>query len=198
MSKTSRQNRQEIPTDRAHRELANFKHRDLQRACILRGLSSDRVVGDGHLELVRWFIANYDNGQDDQLIAAHDRWVVAELKAKGLKDDDALLNPAMRFGYGGNIEQMEKPKSTPPAKIPKVIEKAKSSIDPELGVRTGTKKSLTFQLTKGGKYAIEKIIELVVAKFPDANEKSIKIWQKRCLNEMKANKTESNVKKQKK
>lgn len=178
--------RQEVyaEDERAYRELTNMKHKDVQRACILRGLEFSKVVGLDHHALVSWFINNYDNSQDNNLLIQFDLWVEEELKAKGYKEGDTLMSPALRYSYNGDIEAMEKPKIIKPIAIAaKPEKKQKSEIDTVTGVRTGTKKSLTYQLTLD-KMNILDIVKKVKEAFPNAEEKSIKIWNKRKLKEM--------------
>jgi len=170
--------------ERALRELSSMKHRDLQRACILRGMPSQQMVESDHHKLVSWFIENYDNTQSEELLINHDGWVEEQLVARGYKKGDVLLSPALRFSYVGNIEEIEKPKII---KIHNEKEKVhnekkeKSTVDVVTGIRNGTKKALTYQLTISG-LSIEEVIKGVKNKFPEAEDKSIKIWFKRATN----------------
>lgn len=167
--------------ERALRELSGFKHRDLQLACILRGLEPHKIVEFDHHKLVSWFIEHYNNSQDNTNIAIHDAWVEEQLQSRGYKKGDILLSPALRFGYVGNIETMDKPKvikTHGELNIPG--KKEKSVIDEKTGIRSGTKKALSYKLATEG-LQINEIIKQVKSKFPDAEEKSIKIWVKRSL-----------------
>lgn len=179
--KSHKNPRKFFANERALRELSTFKHRDLQRACIVRGIPSPSVVDFDHHKLVEWFINNYDNAQDDKLLLDHDLWVEDQLKLKGYKNGDVLMSPALRYSYVGDIEKMEKPKVINGNK-PLVIEgkKEKSVVDEITGIRSGTKKALTYQLTEQG-IDIEEIIKEVIKQFPEAQDKSIKIWNKRKL-----------------
>ena len=169
---------------RALRELSNMKHRDLQRACIVRGMPSQDMVESDHHKLVSWFIENYDNTQSQELLINHDGWVEEQLIARGYKKGDVLLSPALRFSYVGNIEEIEKPKIIKPhneKEKPPNERKEKSTVDVNTGIRTGTKKALTYQLTISG-LSIGEVIKGVKNKFPEAEDKSIKIWFKRATN----------------
>jgi len=169
---------------RALRELSNMKHRDLQRACIVRGMPSQDMVESDHHKLVSWFIENYDNTQSEELLINHDGWVEEQLIARGYKKGDVLLSPALRFSYVGNIEEIEKPKIIKPhneKEKPPNERKEKSTVDVNTGIRTGTKKALTYQLTISG-LSIGEVIKGVKNKFPEAEDKSIKIWFKRATN----------------
>lgn len=165
--------------ERAMRELSKMRHRDLQRACIVRGLPSQELVDFDHWRLVQWFTKNFENNQDEKLLLDHDLWVEEQLKEHGYTNGDALLSPALRFSYIGNIEEMEKPKSPKP-QIAIKINKVKSTIDEITGIRSGTKKALTYELALMGK-GIDEIIKKVKEKFPEAQDKSIKIWARKSL-----------------
>lgn len=168
--------------ERAYRELQNMRHRDVQKACVLRGMPFEDVINFSHHKLVSWFMDNYDNSQSPNLINEYDTWMDVQLSLKGYMEGDSLRHPALKFGNPGNIEDMEKLNKGPVPNKPPKINKPKSEMDPTLGVRKGTKKALTYQLTKDKK-PIEEIITQVKEAFPEAEEKSIRIWHKRCLKE---------------
>ncbi len=187
MTKTKAKKKHTTPivqseNQRALRELYSMKHRELQRACIVRGMPSEDVVKSDHHKLVSFFMANYERTQDESLLALHDDWVEDELQKRGYKKGDVLLSPALRFSYVGDIETMEKPITPKPeSHAAKPEKKEKSVIDEKTGVRQGTKKALTFELTLQ-QLEIAEIIKRVKAKFPEAEDKSIKIWVKKCKN----------------
>lgn len=172
--------------DRAMRELSNMKHRDLQIACIVRGLPSDDVVNFNHHSLVSWFIKHYDNTQDETRLILHDAWIEEKLEGRpGFIKGQQFLHPALKFARPGNIAELPNAKVLdvrPLAKaLPEEVKKPRAKMNEEIGVREGTKKALTFSLTLQGK-AIEEIRKLVLEKFPDAQVKSINIWHKKCQN----------------
>lgn len=169
--------------ERAFKELVNFKHRDLQRACIVRGLEFENIVKFGHPKLAEWFTDNYDNTQNENLLILYDAWVEEQLKARGYKEGDTLLSPALKFSFVGDPSKMERinPKAATPI-LPNAEKKPKAEIDTTTGVRKGTKKAMTYDLSYAGKTPDE-IILAVKEAFPDAEEKSIKIWHKRALKE---------------
>lgn len=178
---------------RANRQLQKMRHRDIQRECILRGMSFQDVVGFSVPKLIGWFTDHLDDGQDISRLNEYDAWIEKELTRNGTKDETgALLHPAFRFGVAGDIDDMEDRELRKSTKVPKVRgekpkddkPKVKRVKDETTGVMSGTKKSLTFELTRAGKKKDE-IIEKVMEAFPDANEKSINIWIKRCKKAMK-------------
>lgn len=167
----------------AMRELSTMRHKELQIACIVRGMDSKEMVESDHHDLVVFFTKNYERTQDQTLLPIHHAWVENELKNNGYKKGDLLMSPALRLGYVGNIEEMEKPKLLKPNIITKEDKKPVSKMDEVTGVRQGTKKALTYDLVYK-KMSIEKIIKEVIKKFPEAKEKSIKIWAKKAKNNM--------------
>lgn len=182
MSKKSKQNIQVFAeNERALRELTGFKHRDLQRACIVRGLEPTLIADYDHHKLVSWFINNYENAQDEKLLLDYDLWVEEHLQERGYKKGDIMLAPSLRYSYVKDIENAPKLINPKPFTVPKVESsgKTKSFMDEKTGVRTGTKKSLTYKLTLEG-LTIDSIIKQVKESFPEAQEKSIKIWSKKA------------------
>lgn len=174
--------------DKAYRLLQDMKHRDLQKACILRGIPSNDLVNLSHPALVNWFTQNLENTEDPNLLLQHDLWVEEQLRARGYKEGDTLLSPWLRFSYNGDIEKMDKPKQLKPQQATQVKAptKERAKVDESTGLRTGTKKSLTYQLTMEG-LEMDEIIVGVKKQFPEADEKSIKIWAKRCKKAMNDN-----------
>ena len=92
----------------------------------------------------------------------------------------------MRLGYigekdeEGNIIKRKKVPGIKKSKYKKPREKDENNLV------KGTKKSYTWELTKKG-LNLERVIRRVQKKFPDANEKSIRLWHRACLREMKKN-----------
>ena len=176
----------EVHEDRVMRELQNMKHKDLQKACILRGMTSEEVVAKNHHDLVGWFHKNYENSQDPQRLVLHDAWVESQMVARGYTKGKEFLHPALRFGIPGDLEKVEKVKEVKPEKAQKIPSAGKTTPtkNEKFNIRTGTKKELTFLLTEE-KIEIKEIIKQVKDAFPEAQEKSIKIWHKRALKAMK-------------
>lgn len=168
-------------------QLGMMKHKDLVRACVSRGLGFDRVVEYDHNQLGSFFLKNYDTSEDPKLLDEYDSWVENQLTARGYKKGDALLSPFLRLGYVGKGDLGDAPTkiidpTSKPKKIPETVkvDKSKREKDESTGVVTGTKKNLTYTLAREGK-ELPRVIELVKKQFPDAQEKSIKIWFKRAL-----------------
>ena len=180
--------------DRINDVLSQMKHKDLQRACILKGLEPKYIVEWDHHKLAGWFYANFDNGENLLLLQEYDSWLEGQLQSRGYKKGDAILAPALRFGFTPDMDEI-KGLQTPGAAAPlpklEVVEKPKTKrlVDEVTGVYSGTKKNLTYTLTDEG-VAIDEIIKKVLEKFPDAQDKSIKIWHKRRLKQIKDGKDE--------
>lgn len=182
MSRQKTKTNESTHEDRVFRVLQNLTHRDLQRECVLRGLDSESVVEWSHHKLVSWFHEHFEDGQDFNRLTLHDTWVDSKLIERGYKRGDALLSPALKFGYTGDIAKMDKVKSPKPENsVPSRNKKPPVEVDAITKVRKGTKKSLTYDSAVKEKLSLEDTIKRVKESFPDAEEKSIKIWYKRSL-----------------
>lgn len=182
------------PTDdqdrdiRINKALYNMKHSDLQKTCVLKGLEFRFIVEWDHHKLSNWFYHNFELGENPVLLDEYDAWMNKQLEERGYKKGDSVFAPCFRLGFAPAIDEITHIKT--PGVTTKVIpvsvtikgeDKPKRSVDEATGVVSGTKKNLTFTLTKQG-LDLPKIVEAVLKAFPDAQEKSIKIWYKRCLN----------------
>jgi hypothetical protein len=173
--------------DRAMRAISHMKHRDLQSACIARGMESQDMVNANHHSLVSWLVKNFDKTEDPQKLVEHDAWVESQLVKRGHTPGKAFLHPTLKFGISGDIEKVDRVKDIKPANaenIPEQGKKPKAEIDKTTGVRKGTKKDMTYSMTREG-LPIAEIVHKVKAAFTDAQEKSIKIWHKRALKQIK-------------
>lgn len=172
--------------DRINRALGSMKHSDLQKACILRGLEFTKIVDWDHHKLSNWFYHNFELGENPLLLNEYDGWIEKELEKAGYKKGDAVFAPCFRFGFSppiNEIEDIKTPGVVVRMHVP-VVEKeqgektAKRTVDESTGIVSGTKKNLTYQLSAQGLPLVD-IVKKVMEQFPEAQEKSIKIWVKR-------------------
>lgn len=160
-------------------------YRDLQRKAIALGMPFPDVPLAGVMGLI-----NYINRPDTPypnpaLIDEYDKWVIKQFDASGLPEDDPLRSSRLRLGFVGETDddgKILKRKRVPGIKKSKVRKPPRER--DEFNLLKGTKKSYTYELTKKG-YEMDRIIRRVIKKFPDANEKSIKLWSRACLRDMK-------------
>jgi len=191
------------PKYSAYKELASFVYRDLQAACIMRGMDFDELVEGDQGSLSSWFIRNYDQPMDRELLEDFDLWMDKQLKKRGYKKKD----PVRQFKRFSNTDEDNnitvKTKSLRKTRIPKKKREKKSKN--KFGIYEGTKKSLTYDLTSDlydklrHKYEVKELYKNFAPKmylevkkvFPDALEKSVKMWMKRAIDELekKENKT---------
>lgn len=173
--------------DKVNRALQGLKHRGLQRECILRGMPFQEVVDSDHWKLATFFYDHFEDPEDLLKLVDYDTWMEQQLEERGYKKGDVILSPSFRFGFAPEMEKIGppqtpgRPKSDKPVGDP-IAPPAKREVDTETGVVSGTKKNLTYQLTDQG-LAIDEIIDKVIEQFPQADPKSIKIWNKRRLKE---------------
>lgn len=174
----------------ADRAASGMNLKDLQRACIARGMGFEEVVNASVLDLHSWFNKNYSNGQNLILLNDFDNWKEIELKKVGYtKEDGGIFHPDLRLGFIGHKDDQG---NTLTAKKPRLKglkrkEKSKRERLEGTNVFSGTKKALTYQLASQGVSQKDTITQ-VIAQFHDAKDKSISIWYKRALNEAKARK----------
>lgn len=168
------------PNELALRALSDMNYRDMQRACILKGMPFEDVSSKGAPALAQWYIANFENGNNPALLNEYDDWIEGELKLLGYKDGEAMLHPSFRFGYTAGFEKSTTIKSDPSRKEVEKPVKEKRQMDEKTGLVKGTKKALTRDCAVKG-LSLAKTIEKVSKQFPDYNEKSVKIWYKQGL-----------------
>jgi len=169
----------EATLDRINGELLKMRYNDLQKACIIRGMEPNLMVSCDIGGLQTWIIKNWEAPQDEQRLHDFDSWRAAFLKGIGKEGE-----PFARLGYMGETnEETGDIDIIKPKKLRKSDDKRER--DTDMGIFKGTKKALTFQCVKEGK-TVEETIEIVTKQFPDAKDKSIKIWRKRCLSKINA------------
>lgn len=177
--------------DRILGEISDFKFKDLQAECIMRGIPFEYVVNWDHGRLADWLLNAWDNKKKKSLLKDFDDWMDALLKEKGYKKSDPLRS--YKKFTGETTEEAEvKPKPTPK---PKKEKKPKREKDSKYNIYKGTKKELTYHLAAklksqfGDKYDDKQLVKKfagqmlvkVQKKFGDANEKSVRIWMKKAL-----------------
>lgn len=153
--------------------LSKFKHIDLQRACIVRRLPFENI-GESYYFLASYFDDHYEDSEDIKLLDEFDKWREESLRARG--DDSPLF---IKLGFiertdeeTGEILKRKRPKFLKKKKIRRERNEA-------LGIFSGTKKEATFLSQQEGK-TLEETIIIVIDKFPEAKEKSIRIWWKKA------------------
>lgn len=146
---------------------------NLKRNCIARGMPFIDVMNGDYPRLNSWLHKNIENKADVKLLEQYDIFIDGQIT------DPELKHPTLRTAYIGERAEEQKLK-TPKPKI-KVDKKPKEK--DENGIIKGTKKSYVIDLVKKGK-SLDRIITKTIRKFPDAKEKSIKIWVRKQLREM--------------
>lgn len=143
--------------------------RDLRKECIARGAKFEDIINHDIYFLNSYIEDNMFKQPDYSLVDDFDVWMENELRLHG---NDDLIHPKLRLGYiGGNDDDDEK--KPPKEKI--IKEKKPPREKTSNGLFKGTKKAYVYELQARGK-TIEQTIVKVKRKFPDAIDKSIKIW----------------------
>ena len=163
-------------------------YKDLKRQAITLGMPFPDVVSGGIWGLIS-YIKKSTNYPDPSRIDEFDNWVDEHLDQLGLSKTDPLRHPHLRLGYIGEKDEegnVIKRKRVPGIKKTKYKKPRTPKERDENNLVKGTKKSYTWELASKGielKEAIGKVLE----KFPEANEKSIRLWYRTCLKKKKNN-----------
>lgn len=156
--------------------LCDLNYKDLKKECIIRGLDFEQTTFASFPFLSGWLLENQFIESDLNNLIKYDKWVEEGLIEAG---KDYLVHKSLRLSYLSEDQIEEKTNKIKNKKFP--IKKEKR-VKNELGLYTGTKKAYTYELAKKGK-KINLIIKRVMKRFPDAKEKSIKIWFNRANKE---------------
>lgn len=201
MSKLSLKLDRNHPSYSAIKAITKMKYRDLKAACIARGMDFQDVVDGDFSRLSSWLISNYGNKQNRDLLEAFDQWIDDKLKERGYKKSDPFRQFREFSSLLENNDTKVRSRGLRNADISKK-KKVKRERNGSFNIFKGTKKEYTYKLTDslhkvmGQKYSTKelqkkfssKLYNKVVKKFPDALEKSVKIWMKRALDEIQKNK----------
>lgn len=166
--------------ERIDDSLRMMKHKDLVIACISRGLEPEKAVTYDHHDFANFFWHNFENAEDPKLLIIYDAFVETQLQQRGHKKGEAIMSPSLRLSFTPEMTDV-KNLDKPVIKRPVLEDKPKREKDETHGILKGTKKSLTYDLTLSGK-SLSDVVDAVMKAFPDAQDKSIKIWYKRALN----------------
>lgn len=157
---------------------ANKTYKDLKREAIIRGMPFPDATGAGVGTLIR-FIDSSTNKPDISLIDKYDEWADQQLALCGYEAGKDLRHPSLRLGFIGQKDENGNVIKTKRVKGIQKPKKPKRERD-ENNLYKGTKKSYTFELAKKG-FSLERVARRVKKKFPDASDKSIKIWYRNAL-----------------
>lgn len=141
--------------------------RDIKKEVIIRGMPFQEVVSADVPNLYSWWNNNRDAPINKNLLDDFDDWLEEELTAIGRAD---LIHSNFRFNY------LSKGEESQPQKVNKIISPPKKRREKnKLGLYAGTKKAMVYEAQQKG-WSVKKTIRKVQRAFPDALEKSIKIW----------------------
>ena len=149
--------------------MSKMKYRDLQRNAIVRGMGFSEMVNSDIYSLQAWLAANWKIPIDTQKLDEFDYWREKFLYARGYVNE-----PFVRLGYIGKVDENGEVVSRKRVKGMKKNRRPRRDKN-ALGIFTGTKKDYTYQCY-AKKIPLEKAVGKIMDKYPDANEKSIRIW----------------------
>jgi hypothetical protein len=152
---------------------SKMRYMDLQRECISRGMTPEELVAGDLGTLQSWLIKNWGLPQVPDRLTQFDKWRENELTKSGRNGEQFV-----RLGYIGEVDpETNDFNIVKPQPLKKVAIKKKR--DESTGIFIGTKKALTYQCVREG-LTIAETIERVKAQYPEAKDKSIKIWAKKA------------------
>lgn len=186
------------PNARPLKVMTKMDYRALQAACIMRGIDFDDLVNSDWGYLGSWFIKNFDNKVERQNLELFDDWMQEQLLQRGYKKNDPVyLYRKFSVSDDNEVTSKVRTRSLRKADVPKKKHQKKER-DKTFNIFKGTKKEYTYKLaeslfnSKGSKYEEKSLIKKfsaqlvtkVIDKYPEAKEKSIKIWMKRALDDL--------------
>lgn len=157
----------------AHISQLEMTLKDIKREVIIRGMPFQEVVESDVPTLYAWWNQNRNNDIDESLLDQYDDWLEDTLRSIGQED---LIHSSFRFNQVSEKSEESKPKKE------KVVKEKRERVKREknsLGLFSGTKKAMVFE-AQGKGWSLKKTIRKVIRAFPDAKEKSIKIWYKQA------------------
>ena len=172
---------------------SNMRYADIKAACIMLGMDFEDVANADFCRLNSYFAENRTKTNPVKArLDQYDEWVSGILISKGYKPDNPLVKykqfstPTEDEESEGNIKRVLLKKAG--VKPEKRAKKEKT----EFGIYAGTKKDYVFKKAKiysEKGFTIEKALKRVIRKtmdkYPDAKEKSIKIWFRKVSKELK-------------
>jgi len=154
-----------------------MKYKDVKRECVIRGMPFEEAVAADMMRLYHYFKDHFYDDLQHKKLDEFDDYQEAKIKEhfenKG-EDAGLLVHPSLRLGY--IAEKDEDGNTTKRKRAHTVVKKLKRKRErTNDNIFKGTKKAYTFELQQKGK-SKEEVTKEVMAKFPDASEKSISIW----------------------
>lgn len=146
---------------------SDLTYKDLKIACVVRGMPPEEVLKRDFFGLANWLTKNVLLPENLELLEVFDNYMEDELIKLGKEE---LIHNSLRLGY------VNRPEGDEVIKAPKVVKEKKAPKEKDSnGFFKGTKKSYTYELQGKGK-TLEQTITKVKRKFPEAQDKSIRIW----------------------
>lgn len=153
---------------------SDMTYRDIKKLAISTGCPFPEIINGDFYRLVGYIDSNRAKKPNPELIPQFDDWLENILRERGC---DYLVKPSLRLSYVSDEKRKEL--ENKPKVVKEKVKKEPTERD-ENNLLKGTKKSYTFELAKKG-FSFERVKRRVLKKFPDASEKSLKIWYKKAM-----------------
>lgn len=162
----------------------HMTYKDIKRKAIALGMPfPDAVAAD--VPRLLSFIDKTNNKPDTSLIDKFDNYIDNHLISIGYDKNDPLMSSKLRLGYLGEEDPESGERRRKRVRGLKKQKERKPRERDENNLIKGTKKSYTTELTLKG-MDLERVKRRVLKKFPDANEKSIRLWYSAAKRKQKA------------
>jgi len=157
---------------------SDFTYKELKKQCILRGIEFEEATSSSFPHLSSWLLAHRFDDENKDSLYKYDLWIEKQLHEQG---KDYLIHNSLRLSFINDGSAEPKPEETKDIKKPK--KKRVKRTKNKQGLFSGTKKAYTFELTLAEK-PFKTILRRVLKRFPDAREKSVKIWYNKAKKTM--------------
>lgn len=151
---------------------SSYTYRDLKKQAVSLGMPFPDACAADFNGLASW-VNKTTNKPDPNLITEYDKWMDKQLEEAGYDKDDPMRSYQLCLGYIGEEDTTSRSVKEPKATTKK--ESKRSRIKDERGFVKGSKKAYVMELLSRG-YDLERVTRRVLAKFPEANKKSISTW----------------------
>ena len=171
---------------------SNMKYPDIKGACIMLGMDFEDVANADFCSLNSFFAENRHrtNPVQDRLHQYED-WVAGQLLSRGYAADNPLVKYRQFSNQPEEDEQDGKLKTALIKKVGVKPDKPPKKEKTEFGIYSGTKKDFVYKKAKlyrergyDNERALKRTIRKTMEKFPEAKEKSIRIWFRKVSKEL--------------
>jgi hypothetical protein len=173
-------------------EIEGFNLPTLKKECIIRGMPFEIVATASIPALYEWLDSKFNSPKDYTLLEEFDKFRLNILKATSKAEQKGWIenwdHPDLQISvkFKNEVDRYTQIDKTTKKVVTRQPRKpSKKRVKNSLGIVSGTKKALTFELQSKG-LPLDEVIQLVTDQFPDAKPDSISIWYKKSKRQNQA------------